>query len=50
MAGFAEQKNDDASYITCIFKAITVAAVLNTDSREPGEGNRETSEAAIAII
>lgn len=24
-------------YVTCIFKGITLAAVLNIDSREPGE-------------
>lgn len=28
---------EERCYVTCIFKGITVAAVLNIDSREPGE-------------
>ena len=34
---------EDWCYVTCIFKGLTVAAVLNTDSSKPGEerGTRE---------
>lgn len=37
MEGWIEQRIYVVGYVTCISKGISVAAVLNTDSGDPGE-------------
>lgn len=39
--GFVEQRNDDASYVTCILEGIIVAAVLSTALENQGRERRD---------
>lgn len=44
--GFVEQRNDDASQVTCTFKGISVAALLTVENH----GRKQTSAEAITVI
>lgn len=46
--GCVEQRIYGVGYVTCFSKGIAVAAVLNTDSGEPGK--KQTNEGSVAIM